>query len=198
MATNPLSIVGFGNKRAEADFYPTPPETTEELLKREDFQGSIWECASGDGSMTKVLKQHFKNVFSSDIREDESIEGIKGLDFLNSDKKFDNIITNPPYKYAKEFVLKAKKSANKKIALLLKLVFLEGIGRYEMFQDKDFPLKKIYVFCRRQKIYADGKIGKNSGLIAYAWFVWEKNYSGAPTISWINGLKQKVYKGGTT
>ena len=186
-----LSIVGFGKNRANADFYPTPRETTKELLKRENFEGNIWECACGDGSMTNVLREKYKIVYASDIREDNSIDGIKGEDFLKTSKKFDNIITNPPYKYAKEFVLKAKQSANKKIALLLKLVFLEGIGRYEMFQDKDFPLKKVYVFCRRQKIYANGIIGKNSGLIAYAWFIWDKSYSGKPIIEWIKGDKNE-------
>ena len=185
MENKHLSIVGYGKNRAEADFYPTPRSSTQALMDREKFEGNIWECACGDGSMSNVLREYCPIVFASDIREEESIDGSKGIDFLKAEKKFDNIITNPPYRYAKEFVLRAKKQADKKVAMLLKLVFLEGIGRYEMFKDKEFPLKKVYVFCRRQKIYANGKIGKNSGLIAYAWFVWDKNYKGEPTIEWI-------------
>jgi len=180
-----LSIVGYGKNRAEADFYPTPESTTQALMEREKFDGNIWECACGDGSMSNVLRKYCPIVFASDIRKDESIDGSKGIDFLKEEKKFDNIITNPPYRHAKEFVLKAKKQASRKVAMLLKLVFLEGIGRYEMFKDTEFPLKKVYVFCKRQKIYANGKIGKNSGLIAYAWFVWDKNHKGEPTIEWI-------------
>jgi len=190
MENKHLSIVGYGKKRAEADFYPTPESTTKALLDRENFEGLIWECASGDGAMAKAIMKYTDNkVFSSDIRPDTF--GVSNCDFLKTQKfpnletKPENVITNPPYRYAKEFVLKAKKHATQKVAMLLKLVFLEGIGRYEMFQDKEFPLKKVYVFCKRQKIYANGIVGKNSGLIAYAWFVWDKNYKGEPTIEWI-------------
>ena len=184
MENKHLSIVGYGKKRAEADFYPTPESTTKALLDREKFEGLIWECASGDGAMAKAILKYTQNtVCSTDIRK--GVYGKGEVDFLKSNGTAENIITNPPYRYAKEFVLKAKKQASQKIAMLLKLVFLEGIGRYEMFKDKEFPLKKVYVFCKRQKIYANGIIGKNSGLIAYAWFVWDKNHKGEPTIEWI-------------
>jgi len=187
MENKHLSIVGFGKDRDENDFYPTPPEATECLFKREKFGGLVWESASGNGSMSKVIERHNECV-SSDLRTDDDVYGIKGIDFLSKklNKEVMNIITNPPYKFAEEFVKRAKIIASNKIALLLKLVFLEGIGRYEMFQDKDFPLKRVYVFCRRVKIYKQGIIGKNSGLIAYAWFVWDKEYKGSPEIGWIN------------
>ncbi len=179
------SIVGYGRDRQEKDYYPTPSKTTEAIMIREKFEGEVWECACGDGRMSEVLKKYNK-VFSTDIYNQGY--GEKEVDFLKTLATFntDNIITNPPFRYAVEFVKHAKKRAKKKIALLLKLVFLEGIGRYKMFQDKDFPLKKVYVFCRRQPIYKDGIVLKNSGLIAFAWFVWDKDYSGKPTIEWIN------------
>jgi len=181
-----LSIVGANIKgdREKNDFYPTPESTTKALLERESFEGQVWECACGDGSMSEVIKKYNK-VWSSDIINRGY--GDKTIDFLETSAGFldDNIITNPPYKLAKEFVIHAKKLARKKVAMLLKLVFLEGKGRYELFQDKEFPLKKVYVFCGRQKIYANGVIGKNSGLIAYAWFIWDKEYKGEPTIEWI-------------
>jgi len=66
---------------------------------------------------------------------------------------------------------------------LLKLVFLESIGRKSLF-DKNM-LQTVYVFRRRLKIYKDGVMGKNSGLIAYAWYVWDKKYNGSPKIEWI-------------
>jgi len=178
------SIVGFSTDRAEADFYPTPPEATEELFRREFFEGEVWECASGDGSMSKVIEK-YNHCYSSDLQTKDWIYGDKGIDFLTSQRKTDFIITNPPYRFAKEFVLKAKRTASKKIAMLLKLVFLESSGRYEMFQDEEFPLKTVYVFCKRVNIYKNGIVGKNSGLIAYAWFVWDKEYSGQPMVEWI-------------
>ena len=173
------SIVGYGKNRANADFYPTPSYAVEELLKRESFEGSIWECASGNGAIAKF----FPNCMASDMRTDDSVYGEKGVDFLKTYRKVDNIITNPPYKYAQEFVDRALFCSEKKVAMLLKLVFLESISRKRLFDKK--MLETIYVFRRRLKIYAEGKLGKNSGLIAYAWFMWNKNYKGLPKIDWI-------------
>ena len=178
-----LSIVGFGKNRAPSDFYPTPPQTTEALLERERFDGLVWECASGDGSMSKVIEK-FCPCMSSDIRTDKSVYGEKGIDFLNEYREVPNVITNPPYRLAQKFVERALLLAERKVAMLLKLVFLESSGRYNMFRNS--PLKTVYVFCKRQPIWAEGKVGGNSGLIAYAWFVWDKSYNGKPCIEWIN------------
>ena len=55
-----------------------------------------------------------------------------------------------------------------------------------MFQDKEFPLKTVYQFSKRVSLYKNGVKMKNSGMISYAWYVWDKNYVGKPTIEWIN------------
>lgn len=184
MTQKHLSIVGFSKDRDDKDFYPTPRIGTVALMTREKFEGTIWECASGNGDMAKVIEEYYpEKVIASELRNDDDVFGEKGIDFLNTHRKVDNIITNPPFRFAKEFVLHALQCADKKVAMLLKLVFLEGIGRYEMF--KNTPLKTVYVFCRRLPIYRRGIKMKNSGLIAYAWFVWEKGYKGKPTIEWI-------------
>lgn len=176
------SIVGYSKNRDKNDFYPTPPSTTYALMEREKFDGVVWECASGNGAMSKVIEEYNKCI-SSDIRTDDAIYGEHGVDFLTTYRSVDNIITNPPYLYAKEFVEHALLCADKKVAMLLKLVFLEGVSRYELF--KKTPLKKVYVFCRRQRITRQGTTMKNSSMIAYAWFIWDISYNGEATISWI-------------
>lgn len=181
------SIVGFGRNRDADDFYPTPPSTTHALMGREKFDGLVWECASGNGAMSRVIEQYNQCV-SSDIRSERDIYGEKGVDFLKTYRRVDNIITNPPYRQAKEFVLHSLECATRKVAMLLKLVFLEGVGRYELFQTT--PLKCVYVFCKRQPLTIRGEEMKNSSMIAYAWFVWDKAYSGKPTLSWI--LEEEV------
>lgn len=185
MTDNAQSIVGYSKNREENDFYPTPEETTLALMNREKFEGNVWECASGDGSMSKVIEK-FNQTISTELRTDEDVYGEKGVDFLKTKKEVDNIITNPPYKYAMEFIEHSLTCARKKVAMLLKLVFLEGVSRYDFFQKN--PPKVIYVFSRRQKIYKRGIVGKNSGLIAYAWFVWDKDWKGKPTIEWIKDV----------
>ena len=66
--------------------------------------------------------------------------------------------------------------------MFLKTVFLESEARFEMFSDKEFPLKTMYQFSKRVTLYKDGKKMKNSGMIAYAWFVWDRNHAGKATI----------------
>ena len=80
-----LSIVGYGKKRYSKDYYPTPIETTMALMKREKFEGNIWECASGDGRMSKVLEQ-FNDVISSDIVNEDWIYGEKGIEIYVDNK----------------------------------------------------------------------------------------------------------------
>jgi DNA modification methylase len=112
--------------------------------------------------------------------------GHAGVDFLKAYEKVDNIITNPPYKHALEFVEHALKLANKKVAMFLKLTFLEGKGRYKFFQEN--PPRRIYVFSYRAMCYLNGDDtikDKKSSAVAYAWFVWEKGFKGKPEIEWI-------------
>ena len=97
-----------------------------------------------------------------------------------------DIITNPPYKYAKEFAEKALKLSmdSTKIAMFLKLTFLEGKARRELF-DKA-PPKYVYVFSGRVTCSKNGDFSKaESRAVAYAWFVWEKGFKGEPKIRWI-------------
>jgi hypothetical protein len=185
---NNLSIVGASRDnglREKDDFYPTPIYATQSLLDKVQFSGSVWECACGDGAMSDVIINNGYDVYSSDLIERGY--GDK-LNFLTSNKKVDNIITNPPYKDALAFLNKAKESSHNKIAFLLKTVFLERVGRYDMFMDTEFPLKTVYQFSKRisfSKNNTNYTNYTNGGMIAFAWFVWDKNHVGKPTMEWI-------------
>ena len=175
-----LNIVGHNTKndRVDYDFYPTPEIATLKLLEKESFKGDIWECACGDGAISNILKNKGYLVFNSDIINrgfnDETI------DFLNTNRKIDNIITNPPFKLSLQFALHGLKSVSNKMVLFQKLVFLEGIKRKkELFSLN--KLKNIYVISNRLKF----KGYKTGGLMCFAWFVFDVNYNGKPTIDWI-------------
>ena len=109
------------------DFYPTPRWATFALIDNEKFSGDIWECACGDGTMSKVLEETGCAVLSSDLYDRGY--GEVGLDFLTSTRYADNIITNPPYNCAEGFVASGVKHARRKLALLLRLAILEGANR---------------------------------------------------------------------
>lgn len=174
--------------RANDDYYCTPPQAVEELLKRESFCHYVLEPAVGGGSIAAVLVDHDHKVQSMDI-VDRGYIGTEVRDFLTTTKDDLNfspdIITNPPYALAKEFVEHALDISinGVKVAMFLKIQFLESKKRYELF--KKYPPKKIYVFVNRVNCGKNGVFGKESSAVCYAWFVWEKGYKGLPRVDWI-------------
>lgn len=175
-------------ERADLDYYATDPAALEILLEQEQFNHHVWECACGGGHLAEVLEKHDYNVKRSDI-VDRGYPETEIIDFLQHTPNARNnrdIITNPPYKYAAEFAKHALEISMEgcKIAMLLKLTFLEGAKRKELFEL--YPPKKIYVFRNRIDCWKNGvKPKKPSKAVCYAWFVWEKGYSGAPEIYWL-------------
>lgn len=177
------------------DLYETPSYVTKALLDREVFDGSILEPCVGNGAIMEVLKKHYPierwdKFYSCDIRSDDKVyyKAEKGVDFRNAylDDTFDNVITNPPFYCAKEIIENALRVSEQKVAMFLKLVFLESSRRYEFFQNT--PLETVYVFSRRVNLFRDGQpIPENSGTMAFAWFVWNKSITQwqEPRIRWI-------------
>lgn len=184
-------IKSGNNRKTDAeqhDYYATDPKAVEILLENEKFHHYIWEPACGEGHISKVLEKHGYKVLSTDII-DRGYAPTVIHDFLRTKKDKTmmpcDIITNPPYKYAKEFVEKAMEISmdGTKIAMFLKLTFLEGQARRELF--KKYPPKKVYVFSGRVECAKNGHFTGGSA-VAYAWFVWEKGFNGNPIIKWVN------------
>lgn len=174
------------NQDAEPhDYYATEPRAVELLLENETFTDPVWEPACGEGHISKVLEDYMYLVRSSDLVQRGF--GEAGVDFLNSctEKWEGDIITNPPYKFAKEFVEEALRlvTDGHKVAMFLKLTFLEGQARRDLF--RKHPPRTVYVSSARLQC---GKNGDFSGtsMVAYAWFVWEKGYTGITHLKWIN------------
>lgn len=165
---------------AGPDYFPTPAWATHALIDNEKFDGDIWECACGDGAMSRVLEKTGCRVTSSDLFNRGF--GETGLDFLGSDRKATNIVTNPPYNCAEGFVASGVKNAKKKFALLLRLAFLEGANRANTIFSK-CPPSRVWVFSERITFYPAGAVQQGSGTTAYAWFVWDKD-AGGTELKW--------------
>ncbi|NOG73681.1 hypothetical protein [Roseicella sp. DB1501] len=177
------------------DFYPTPAWATHALMESEKFAGEIWEPACGDGAMSNVLAEASNPVVSSDLYDRGF--GEVGHDFLTTERRHDNIITNPPYNAAEGFVASGLRCAGHKFALLLRLAFLEGANRANTIFHKA-PPSRVWVFSERITFYMKGAQVAGSGTTAYAWFVWNKDHAGPTELAWIKpGFKAK-YSGITT
>lgn len=123
------------HERQHEDYYATEPAATDWLCRLESFVGPILEPSCGEGHISKQLMQHGYEVVSRDI-VDRGF-GVQA-DFLSIDNlSWDgDIVTNPPYKFAQEFVEKALSIIpnGRKVAMFLKLTFLEGKARKELFR----------------------------------------------------------------
>jgi hypothetical protein len=175
-------------EREENDFYATDPTAVDDLLKYEKLSNVIWECAVGEGHLANRLIELGHSVWGTDII-DRGWLGTRIVDFLNFEpqQEYDmDIVTNPPYKFCNEFILKALRcvKTGRKVCMFLKLTTLEGQKRYEQIYSK-YPPKTVYVYAKRKECAKAGKFTGGSS-VCYAWFVWEKdNYEEGTRIKWI-------------
>ncbi len=146
----------------------------------------FWNQAAAKGISPKNLLGGGYSVVSRDLIDRGYGEQ---ADFLSIDNLEWNgdIITNPPYAYAQEFVEKALNiiPEGHKVAFFLKLTFLEGKRRRHLFRTQ--PPARVWVSSARLLCAINGDFDRISGsATAYAWFVWEKGYKGDTIIKWFN------------
>ncbi|MBL6538736.1 class I SAM-dependent methyltransferase [Streptococcus suis] len=178
-------------EREQNDYYATPEVATKLFLEYHDLShfNTFLEPACGEGHLVKVLVEHFPHA---EIRATDLIDrgfGKGGVNFLTEDfEQVEVVITNPPFKLAKEFVEKALTVANKQVVMFAKLQFLETEARAKLF--KDTPLKYVYVHSKRVSPMRNGEPldeqGKPwSSVMCFAWFVWDLTYAGEPMIKFL-------------
>lgn len=136
--------------------------------------------------MSRVLEAAGYDVVSRDLvdRGYGEVADFLAIDNLEWDG---NIVTNPPYKYAQEFVEKALSiiPEGKKVCMFLKLQFLEGKARRALFRAT--PPIRVWVSSSRLQCAMNGDFDSIGGsAAAYAWFVWEKGYKGETIVKWFN------------
>lgn len=183
------------NNRVENDFYATNPEAVRKLIKEYKFNenGTWFEPCVGQGHIANTINDIYKtHVVGMDIVY-RGYQNTIVSDFLTyeTNDKYDNIISNPPYSLAGEFVEKSIEllSDNGKMAMFLKIQFLEGLKRKELFEK--YPPKYIYVFRSRMATWNNGNSTDENGkrwatTMCHAWFVWEKDYDSEPVVRWLD------------
>ena len=103
-------------ERAVNDYYSTDPLAIDMLEKYGllDKNVKYYEVACGDGSLSKRLESYGYDVISSDLVDRGY--GTPNKDFLkDTEMKDGSIITNPPYKYLQDVILKGLELANNKL-----------------------------------------------------------------------------------
>ena len=160
-----------GDLRQKDDFYPTPEYVTRILMDRIPFEGTIWECACGDGAMSEVIKSYGYHVVSTDLVGRGYDDGTSGVDFLLENTKMVNIVTNPPFNLAYEFIEQGLRLATGKLALLLPVRYLTGKKRTDLY--KKTPPKYVIIIPNKVDF-----LGYGNPAMEFAWFVWDKSMRG--------------------
>lgn len=158
-------------EREEHDFYSTSPEAIDKLLKHFSLPKRIWECACGTGCLSERLVEFGHDVVSTDLID----RGYGDMqDFFKADAMPDDcecILTDPPYKYALEFVLHSLDLLpdGGLCVMFLKTTFLEGQKRYERLY-KNTPPKYVLQFSKRVLCAKNGKFAamRNGGVVQSA------------------------------
>lgn len=183
------------NGRVENDYYATNPKAVEMLLTNYTFDAAtILEPCVGGGHIANAINDFFTNkreITALDI-VDRGYPDTIVQNFLNweTDKKFEGIITNPPFSLAQEFIEKGMDllTDDGQMAMFLKIQFLEGAKRKEFFEK--YPPKYVYVFRNRMATWNSGEPLDPNGkrwatTMCHAWFIWEKNSTTEPIVRWL-------------
>ena len=181
--------------KASLDDFPTPPWATRALIEHvvsDDARHmSCLEPACGAGHMAKVLSEYFGCVESSDIAD----YGFgKRADFLAEYKsagQYDWVITNPPFNLAERFVRLSLEVARKGVAILVRTVFIESVGRYERLF-REYPLTIFAQFVERVPMIKGRLDPTASTATGYCWLVWIKNSEGVPRLLWIPPCRRQL------
>jgi hypothetical protein len=185
--------------KASVDAFWTPPWATRSLCQvvlphldiGQLYRLTAWEPACGEGLMSKVLNVYFHKVRASDIHD----YGQRLVaDFLSSDlaySPYDWIITNPPFRPALDFTLRALDLAREGVAMFVRSQWaVEGCERYEkLFRDR--PPTLMAFFSERVNLCRGRWDPDGTTATAYCWLVWVKGREPMPPF-WIPPGQRKA------
>lgn len=179
-------------ERQENDFYATSPQASELLLELEQLNKNIIDNSIGEGHLMQPFLKRQYNVTGFDI-VDRGFPNTIVKDFLKyypNEKLKADIVCNPPYKLAQDFIEHSLEILDEgyKVCAFLKILFLEGKKRKILL--KKHPPKTIHVsssriLCAKNANFDEIRKGGGSA-VAYAWFIWHKGYKGETTVKWFN------------
>lgn len=195
LATRPKGGASVMARRAptldELDYFPTPPWATRAVLpylRRLDPEldgATVWEPACGGGHMAEPLREAGLDVRASDVF-DHGYAGMAGLcDFLDPaiEARADWIITNPPFIHGPAFARQALRLARRGVALLVRVQFLEGAGRHELFREHRPRL--VLQYAERVPMVRGRWDPAARSATAYCWIIWLAAGAERTELDWI-------------
>lgn len=188
-----MSSTNRGAARREHDFYATPESCTKALFQHMDElrMRPVLDPCAGDGAILKVAQGYRLETHGIEIRDVPKPIGVRtwgqadSLEIASSHSAIGrspyrdcNIVTNPPYLLAHEF-LEAWIDRVHFSAWLLRLNFLGSQKRAEWFRRR--PPARVLILPRRPSF-----TGGATDSCEYAWMIWDSKHPRAMTkLEWL-------------
>lgn len=171
------------------DWYVEPAWCDDALFASEKFEGPIVDPCCGLGRILDAAWRAGYPTVGYDIKD----RGVRDRhpfaisDFFNSDALFPNVVCNPPYLHGDKFV-RAALARSVKTAVLLRAQWANAGARSRWLES--LPLRRVLMLTPRPSmppgavIIGSGGKDPSGGLQDYAWFIFERGYSGEPGFGW--------------
>lgn len=188
-----MSSTNRGAERREHDFYATPEWCTRALFEHLPMlqERPVLDPCAGDGAILKVAQTYGVATHGIELRDVPMPEGATtwwagrdALEVAPSTPRAQywagplNLVTNPPYSLAQEFI-EAWRERVRFSAWLLRLNFLGSQKRAAWFRQR--PPARVLILPRRPSF-----TGGATDSCEYAWMVWDSTHYGQPTsLEWL-------------
>lgn len=179
------------------DDFPTPPWASraliEHIIEQENGCESLTalEPACGRGYMAQPLKEYFKSVTGSDVHPYGYGEVRDFMTSVYATDSYDWVITNPPFRLGEDFIHRALPIARRGVAVLVRTVFIESVGRYNRLFSIN-PPTTVAQFSERVPMVKGRVDKKASTATGYAWVIWEKDRLGSSSLAWVPPCRKKL------
>jgi hypothetical protein len=172
--------------RDRDDFYSEPEWCSRRLFEVEQFTGLIWDPCCGLGAIVRSARAAKLSNFASDIADHGY--GVR-QDFLTAPTPtiagLFNVVCNPPFKSAREFVERALTLGAAKVAIIFPTARLNAAHWLEAL-----PLARIWLLTPRPSMPPGEVILRGEkpggGKTDFCWLVFDRTHTGPPTLAWLH------------
>lgn len=179
----PRAIAAHKWDRESHEHYVEPEWCSRRLFDVEKFEGPIWDPACGFGRIVESARNAGLAASGSDIISRASDYG--SLDFFTSLESACNIISNPPFNIAREFILHALKITTGKVAAIFPTARLNAAHWLE-----PLPLARVWLLTPRPSMPPGHMIARGEkpggGKVDFCWLVFDHNRPAVREINWLH------------
>ncbi len=177
-------------ERHPDDWYVEEEWVDHRLFEYEPFEGSICDPACGLGRIVEAARcARFTHAWGQD-KVDRSAYCERTADFLSDDfrdRTPENVVSNPPFKLSREFVVRARQIAARKVVMLLPLGWISGDKRSRWLEET--RPRRVLILTPRPSTppgpaLLTGLLPRR-GKTDFAWYIWERGYNGEPEFAWL-------------